>query len=228
MEQQGSDFYDRMHAELDREANRDRYQPLFERIIANIQDHGSRAILEVGCGSGFLAEIILRQHHGTYHGFDFSSQAIRNAGARTGCPEVFSVSGALDTESYACEYDTIVCTEMLEHVDGDLDVIRLWRNGAWCVCSVPNFDYAGHVRFFKSSDEVAARYGGLIDIKAVIKIARPISIKSYLRHLRWSWNNPSELIGLLGIQMFARLGGWFLFYGTKRNEFAGTENAVVR
>lgn len=218
--QQGPEFYDRMHAAADVAATRTRYDALFRKIVANVRDHGSHSILEVGCGSGFLAKMILDQHHGPYCGFDFSPEAIRNAGVRTGRPELFSVRDALDARSYACEYDTIVCTEMLEHVDGDLDAIRLWRDGTWCVCSVPNFDYPGHVRFFNTEGDVTARYGGLIGIKAVIKIARPLipdrRISSYLRNLRWSRNNPSEFLGFLGIQTFARLGGWFLFYGTRR------------
>jgi SAM-dependent methyltransferase len=219
--QQGPDFYDRMHAEAGRGENRTRYDGLFRKIIDNIQTHGSRAILEVGCGSGFLAKMILERHHNViYRGFDFSPEAIRNAAARTGRPELFSVGDALDPRSYDCEYDTIVCTEMLEHVDADLDVVRLWRDGAWCVCSVPNFEWPGHVRFFKTADEIAARYDDVIDVEAINRIARPIipdgRISSYLRNLRWSRNNPSEFLGFLGFQTFARLGGWFLFYGNKR------------
>jgi SAM-dependent methyltransferase len=220
MQQLGPDYYDRLHSEVDLTATRTRYDALLRKVVDNIRDHGSRSILEVGCGSGFLAKMILQERHGSYRGFDFSAEAIRNAGARTGRPDLFSVSDAHDARSYTCEYDTIASTEMLEHVEGDLDVIRLWRDGTWCICSVPNFDYAGHVRFFNTPDEVVARYGGLIDIKAVVKIPRPIipdrRISSYLRNLRWSRNNPSEFLGFLGIQTFARLGGWFLFFGTKK------------
>ena len=47
----------------------------------------------------------------------------------------------------------------------------------------------------------------VIDIEAIVKIARPIvpdrRIGSYLRNLRWSRNNPSELLGFLGIQTFS-------------------------
>jgi cyclopropane fatty-acyl-phospholipid synthase-like methyltransferase len=166
--QLGPDFYDRMHAEISQSVSRTRYDGLFRKIVANIRDHGSRSVLEVGCGSGFLAKMILREYDGAYRGFDFSAEAIRNATSRTGRPELFFVGDALDRRSYAGDYDTIVSTEMLEHVDGDLDVIRLWRDGTWCICSVPNFDYAGHVRFFNTADEVAARYGGSIDIEAIV------------------------------------------------------------
>jgi SAM-dependent methyltransferase len=221
MAQEGPDFYDRMHAGVDRAGSGTRYDALFRQIVDNIGKHGSRAILEVGCGSGFLAKMILERHAGIlYRGFDFSPEAIRNAGSRTGHPDLFSVGDTLDPRSYDCEYDTIVCTEMLEHVNADLDVVRLWKDATWCICSVPNFDWPGHVRFFNTRDEIAARYDGLINIEAITKIARPIipdrRVSSYLRNLRWSRNNPSELLGFLGIQTFARLGGWFLFYGSKR------------
>jgi SAM-dependent methyltransferase len=208
-----------MHANIDQSVTRTRYDGLFRKVVANIRSHGSRSILEVGCGSGFLAKMILQASNGIYSGFDFSAEAIRNASDRTGHPELFFVGDALDSRSYTGDYDTIVCTEMLEHVDRDLEIIRLWRDTTWCVCSVPNFDYAGHVRFFNTAGEVATRYSGLIDIEGIIKIPRPIipdrRISSYLRDLRWSRDNLSDLMGFLGIQTFSRLGGWFLFFGNK-------------
>jgi len=216
----GSDFYDRIHAELGHCVRHPHYDRLFRKVVAKIQDHASCSVLEVGCGSGFLADMILRECNVAYRGFDFSAEAIRNAGARTLRPERFFVGDALDSGSYEGEYDTIVCTEMLEHVDRDLEVIWLWRGGTWCVCSVPNFDYEGHVRFFNTADEVAARYGELVDIEAVVKVSRPIipdrRISTYMRNLRWSRNNPSEFLGFLGIKTFSWLGGWFLFFGKKK------------
>jgi SAM-dependent methyltransferase len=217
--QLGSDFYDGMHAQIEPSVTRTRYDRLFRKIVTNLRDHGTRSVLEVGCGSGFMAKMILQEYQGAYRGFDFSAEAVQNAGLRTGRPELFFVGDALDGRSYAGDYDTIVCTEVLEHIDGDLEVISLWRDGTWCVCSVPNFDYAGHVRHFSSPDEVLARYRRSIDIEAVVKIPRPIvpdrRIGTYLRNLRWSRDNPSEFLGFLGIQTFSRLGGWFLFFGTK-------------
>src|SRR6516225_3699946 len=65
-------------------------------------------------------------------------------------------------------------------------------------------------------------------IITVIRIARPIMpdgrIRSYLRNLRWSRDDPSRFLGFLGIQTFDRLGGWFLFYGTKGQQVGGTDD----
>jgi 2-polyprenyl-3-methyl-5-hydroxy-6-metoxy-1,4-benzoquinol methylase len=220
MRQLGAEFYDSMHAQVDGSETSTRYDKLFRKIVANIRGHRSRSILEVGCGSGFLAKMILQEYDANYRGFDFSAQAVNNAAMRTRRPELFFVGDALDQRCYDGDYDTVVCTEVLEHIDRDLEVIQLWREATWCVCSVPNFDYAGHVRYFKDADEVTARYGGLIEIEAVVRIARPLipdhSISTYLRNLRWSRNNPNDLLGFLGIQTFSRLGGWFLFFGNRK------------
>jgi len=226
--QEGVDFYNRVHSESNVPVTRALYYPLLRKVVENLRGHGRRSILEVGCGNGFLAEMILLEHACAYRGFDFSPMAVQNASDRTGHPELFFRGDALDPRSCASEYDTIVCTEVLEHIDADLDVIRLWRDGSWCVCTVPNFDYVGHVRFFRTPDEVAVRYGELIDIITVIRIARPIMpdgrIRTYLRNLRWSRDDPSRFLGFLGIQTFDRLGGWFLFYGTKGQQVGGTDD----
>jgi len=218
--EQSADFYDRIHVESNTPENRALYYPLFRKVVATLRDHGSRSILEVGCGNGYLAQILLREHAGNYRGFDFNAVALRHASDRTGRPEVFFQGDALDERSYAGQYDTIVCTEVLEHIEADLEVIRFWRDGTWCACTVPNFDYPSHVRFFRNADEVAARYGGLIDINAILKVPRPIMpdgrVRTYLRNLRWSRDDPSRFLGYLGVQTFDRLGGWFFFYGTKK------------
>jgi peptidoglycan/xylan/chitin deacetylase (PgdA/CDA1 family)/SAM-dependent methyltransferase len=219
--QHGAEFYDRVHAETNDCETKAIFYPLFRKVVNKVRQHGSRSVLEVGCGSGLLADMLIQESGAAYRGFDFSEVAIGRAGSRTGRPELFSFADARDARSYAFDYDTIICTEVLEHIDADLDVIRNWNGGAWCVCSVPNFDWESHVRFFRSSEEVRGRYGELIDIETVIRVPRPVipggDIRRYLRNLRWSRNDPSELLGFLGIQTFKRLGGWFLFWGIKKH-----------
>src|SRR5437763_1253652 len=133
MRELGPDFYNTLHAEIDRSVTHTRYDELFRKVGANIRDRCSRSVLEVGCGSGFLAKMILQEYDGIYRGFDFSAEAIRNASYRTGRPDLFFVGDALDSQSYMGDYDTIVCMETLEHVDRDLEIIRLWRDATWCV-----------------------------------------------------------------------------------------------
>src|SRR5262249_16082057 len=152
----------------------------------------------------------------SYRGFDFSANAIAKARARTGRPAAFRVADATDTASYRdVAYDAVVCTEVLEHIEPDRETIRLWQPGARCLCSVPHFDYDGHVRFFRTEREVRARYGDLIAIESVVRVSKPLragmSLGDYLRKLRWSRDDPRRLMGLLGVGTFDAIGGWFLF-----------------
>lgn len=160
-----------------------------------------------------------RQDRDRLFGFDFSAVAVATAIARTGRQDAFRVGDATREESYAQPYNTIVCTEVLEHIEADRRAVALWRPGTDCICSVPNFDSSTHVRFFKSEDDVRQRYGDLIDIRSIRRIKVPaltdLSWRSYMRALRWNRYRPKRLLDILGFAPFDE-GGWFLFAGTRR------------
>jgi SAM-dependent methyltransferase len=180
----------------------------------------AHAVLEVGCGTGAFAHLLSDRTTITYAGFDFSAVAIERAQRRTGTPNMFYVADALNSASYKHEYDTIVCTEVLEHIENDLGAIDNWRRGANCVCSVPNFDAPDHVRFFRNEREVHARYQKSIEINRIVRVRKPvlsnISWASYGRALRWYRYRPLQFLAVLGVGSFDSLGGWFLFSGQKR------------
>ena len=196
------------------------YYPLFKQIVAKLKARPPLRVLEVGCGSGTLAQLIMERTETDYRGFDFSATAVAKAGARTGRPDAFYIADATDAASYQLDYDTVVCTEVLEHIERDKSTIQLWRPGTRCICSVPNFDYDGHVRFFRSEAEVRNRYHDVIAIDRVMRVPRPVrageTLGEYLRKLRWSRDEPRRLLGLLGVGTFDAVGGWFLFDGTAR------------
>ena len=60
-------------------------------------------------------------------------------------------------------YDTILCTEVLEHVVDDVSVLERIPKGKQVLATVPNFDYESHVRFFANVGEVRDRYGSLFE-----------------------------------------------------------------
>jgi len=214
------EFYDQLHGDLP-EGEHALYRPLNRLVVERLLACGSRSILEVGCGRGELASLILRQVPARYRGFDYSRAGVENARATTGWSALFSIGNALDPNAYAGpDYDTIVCCEVLEHIDRDLDVIKLWKPGTWCICSVPNFDYAGHVRFFRSEAQVRDRFGHVIDIASVERVARPVmphGFDAYLKQLRWSRNDWRRLLGLLGVNTFEYLSGWFVLCGRRNS-----------
>lgn len=196
------------------------YFPLFRAVLAQVPK--AAGVLEVGCGTGTFAHYLFDKRRGTpYVGFDFSEVAVEKARKRTGRREPFFVGDATKAASYQdLHYDTIVCTEVLEHLEDDKGVVRQWAAGTHCVCSVPNYDADTHVRHFRSEDEVRERYAELIDIRAIRRLRKPflndLHWRGWLRALRWNRYRPDRLKWLLGFSDFDRDGGWFVFQGTRR------------
>lgn len=194
------------------------YYPLFRKVVDIAARRSAASILEVGCGSGILAEMLIAAGM-FYRGFDFNEIAVAKARKRNGDAK-HSVADATDPSSYSAPYDAIICCEVLEHIEEDLLAIELWRSGCTCICSVPNFDYATHVRFFRSKSEVIDRYGRLLEIQGIERVAKSpitgVTWSEYLRRLRWSRDDPKKFLGLLGMNRFDWYGGWFLFVGRRR------------
>jgi 2-polyprenyl-3-methyl-5-hydroxy-6-metoxy-1,4-benzoquinol methylase len=216
----GPEAYDSLYLEDDQSyenPRKSKYYPLFRRVADIAIMSPITSILEVGCGSGVQAEMLIDANI-RYVGFDFNEIAVKKARARNGQDRHF-VADATDPASYRSAYSAIVCCEVLEHIDQDLQAIELWKSGVLCICSVPNFDYATHVRYFRSEEEVRARYGKLIDIEWIERItASPsagLTWSQYFRRLRWARENPKQLLGMLGIRRFDWYGGWFVFVGKR-------------
>ncbi|CCE24401.1 protein of unknown function [Methylotuvimicrobium alcaliphilum 20Z] len=154
-----------------------------------------------------------------YNGFDFSDAAIQKASNLLGTNKIFAIGDATKATSYPSTYTTIVCTEVLEHLNDDLGVIDNWKQGALCICSVPNYDSVYHTRFFQTKDEVISRYGRKINILELCTVKKPIltnlSISNYFRELRWNRYKPKRLMEIMGLGDFNNIGGWFIFIGYK-------------
>ena len=224
---QSKDIYDKIFAEGGYQGSynlpywHSSYYPLFKRVLHELERHNVKSVLEVGCGTGGFAHLVRDKSAIEYHGFDFSTVAVEKAIERTQRPDAFHVGDATIASSYENRhYDCIVCTEVLEHIEQDLEAIANWKAGATCICSVPNFDSDTHVRFFSTEDEVRARYAQLIDIKDIVRIKKPvlsdISMSNTVRALRWNRYRPKRLWGILGLASFESIGGWFVFSGTKK------------
>ncbi len=195
------------------------YRPLFRAMFGLVAPSGARTVLEVGCGSGLFAELLVRDTEIAYRGFDFSPAGVAHARARVPQADFF-VGNALAADSYRGDYECIVCAEVLEHIHDDLDAISLWPRGTAFVCSVPNFEYPTHVRHFRTEQEVRERYGTALDIHSIRRVAasafagrKPLE---YVRRLIWARTDPKKLLGLLGVNAFDWNAGWFVFAGICR------------
>jgi len=225
-EEYQSSEYDRIYADggtqkiYDLHYRDSGYYPLFREVARTLRRRGANAILEVGCGTGGLAHLLSDEAAVKYRGFDFSPVAVDRARARLGKSELFFVGDARKPESYSGVFDTIVCTEVLEHIEADTEVVGSWAPGISCICSVPNFDADNHVRYFREEGEVRQRYGELLDIQSVVRVKKPflgdISWASYARALRWNRYRPSRLAAIVGLSSFNDAGGWFVFSGNRR------------
>tara|TARA_R110001592_G_scaffold126336_1_gene337510 strand:+ start:152313 stop:153023 length:711 start_codon:yes stop_codon:yes gene_type:complete len=134
------------------------YYFLWTVIVDRMLHLGVSSVLEVGCGSGQLACLLRDRGIENYHGFDFSTKRLEQA--QLVCPEYsFSVEDAFETNLLEkVDYDAVLSTEFLEHVEGDIEILRRIKPGTHFFGTVPNFPSASHVRHFHNETEVIARY----------------------------------------------------------------------
>ena len=137
------------------------YYFLWTVIADRILRSQASSVLDVGCGPGQFAHMLSGLGVTKYTGVDFSEVAV--AHAQTIVPAFdFLVADALMSDCYtAREYDVLVCTEVLEHIEQDIELLERVPEGKRCICTVPNFPLVSHVRYFSSKEEVAERYAKL-------------------------------------------------------------------
>src|ERR1700722_6969527 len=88
--------------------NRSAYLPVFRAVIDDVRRRGLRAVIEVGCGSGPLARMLIDElQQLDYVGFDFAEEGIRKAKVKTPNGGTFFTGDATDPSSYRFNYDGI-------------------------------------------------------------------------------------------------------------------------
>lgn len=147
------------------------YFPVWKEVLSLIKAKGYHKILDIGCGPGQFAEYLIKEEPTiNYTGIDFSRVAIQTAKKR--CPSAsFIQTDASATEILGnSEFDVVLIMEVLEHMHGDIDLLKKLPSGTHIIATVPNFDSFGHVRFFSGCDEVRQRYEVLISNANVMAI----------------------------------------------------------
>ncbi len=175
-------YYDAVYTDshkYDQVGTNSDYAIMWQRIVQLLRECGSTSILDFGCGPGQFAEFVTAHLPGmAYTGLDFSGVAITNARKR--CPQFLFEKRALPTGDFANlpAFDVVVCTEVLEHVEPDRELLAALPAGTRVIASVPDFDAFGHLRVFRTEDEVRARYGELLNPLSVHHV--PLSAQNAL------------------------------------------------
>jgi 2-polyprenyl-3-methyl-5-hydroxy-6-metoxy-1,4-benzoquinol methylase len=131
--------------------------------IASIIDKGAD-VLDLGCGTGQFANLLIDNNIKYSYGIDFSKTAIDLAKKVVDCN--FYVADLYNKETYNLhDYNTVICLEVLEHIEDDLSVLKSIKEGSNIIISVPNYDSKSHVRHFESIDSVIARYKDSFNIE---------------------------------------------------------------
>ena len=162
-----AEWYDAAYRAIDSYAVpywRSHYYFLWSVLADRVRATGAKRIVDIGCGPGQFASCLFSLTAiEQYTGLDFSAEAV--AMAKRSCPQgQFVVGDATTTTIHAdTPHDVVICTEVLEHVPTDHAVVARFKSGVRCLCTVPNFDYDSHVRYFKSTEQVAERYARFFD-----------------------------------------------------------------
>ncbi|MDT7935178.1 MAG: class I SAM-dependent methyltransferase [Sphingomonadaceae bacterium] len=213
-----SGYYDARYAGDGAHADPAIYRAVYRAVVRRAVASGAHTVLEVGCGAGALGEQLARGGL-DWRGFDFAPAAAAAANRRPALKGRAFVADARDAAVYAPAPDLIVCAEVLEHITDDLAVIERWPRATRVLATVPNFDAESHVRLFRTVDEVRERYGMLIDIAAVHRVARPIfagfTPREWLQQLVWKRGDWRRLLGHVGINRFDWGYGWFVIEGRR-------------
>ncbi|MFC1596895.1 class I SAM-dependent methyltransferase [Planctomycetota bacterium] len=162
--EQNSAYYDRVYAErvtYHAHYSTSPYYFLWSVIADRLLGAGVSSVLDVGCGPGQFADLLRDRGMERYCGVDLSRTALRLA--RSVCPEwEFTFADALETELFdTLDYEAVVCMEVLEHLDSDIELLKRVPPNVRFYGSVPSFPDTAHVRYFSHCDAVFERYGSL-------------------------------------------------------------------
>jgi 2-polyprenyl-3-methyl-5-hydroxy-6-metoxy-1,4-benzoquinol methylase len=119
--------------------------PRYLDLATLIAALGPRILLDVGCGSGYLAKLLKeRLPHLIVHGVDCSLVALKRA--RGAADWVWQVDlDKADLPIYPDQYDAVSCVEVLEHLYDPLhvlrEIVRVLKPGGYAVVTVPNLAY---------------------------------------------------------------------------------------
>ena len=177
--EQNSDYYDDVYIKgsYDKDPNELPWYPLWRVIVDYIKKHNVGRVIDLGCGPGHLAQLLYSEVMGlSYSGWDFSKEAINKARERCPYEGYDFMTGDLRLLDFSSEMNSgfksvFVCSEVLEHIEDDLGLLKRLPNNSTVLLTVPNFDDPGHVRKFAKAKKVRDRYSKILDTIDVFRLS---------------------------------------------------------
>jgi len=122
-------------------------------------------VLDIGCGAGYLGQLLTELGVEVTLGADSSRKAIEKARAsKPGLRWLVAHRAQLKRVLEHMRYQTIALVEVLEHVPDDMHMLGLIPSGRNVVLSVPSSRSVGHVRWFVSMQDVRDRYSHVLRV----------------------------------------------------------------
>ncbi|MFC1940378.1 class I SAM-dependent methyltransferase [Chloroflexota bacterium] len=147
-----TEFHQLLYEEIIPRARNPEFDWLFKRIARKVREG---RVLDVGCETGYLLSK-LNLPQGLLYGLDVTSGAIKIAKKRVEGAN-FSVANAINIPYKSDTFDYLLCTEVLEHIEGDAaarECYRVLKPGGVAFFIVPNGKgvagkyMCAHIRFF--------------------------------------------------------------------------------
>lgn len=139
---------------------------MYERLVAMIEPN--EEVVDLGCGTGrFIALLRRGGHYAPITGVDWSEAALAEAfeyvNGKSPAPS-FRREDLREWEPDADRFGNTVyvCSEVLEHLEDDYDLVVRIPPGHRFLFTVPNFESESHLRVFTSAGDVWRRYSALL------------------------------------------------------------------
>jgi 2-polyprenyl-3-methyl-5-hydroxy-6-metoxy-1,4-benzoquinol methylase len=171
MSEKQGDYYDKYYKTVKKTKwhyTQSKVYPVWKKIIKKLKERKIKGVLDIGCGPGQFGEMAVNNNI-KYRGFDISRGAVKLAKEKKLCVwegDCFNPNNLVRRPDEA-----VVCTEVLEHIDGDLELLGMIPSGIIFI-SVPTFGHESHVRRFKTWTSVQIRYRDYINIENINKIGK--------------------------------------------------------
>ena len=162
-------YYNHVYAEAVKNGgyNTRRYELIYAHVMRRLSEEIRPRVLECGCGTGALAEQIIRAGY-HYAGFDFSQTAL-NMCPQSTKPRFYLLDAYESLIWETGGYDTVVAIEVFEHLN-DLRVLAMIPKGTRVIFSVPDFDSYSHLRTYPDLVSIEEYYKDVLSMKKHIRI----------------------------------------------------------